>query len=291
MQLRANKHQLPNTIDKPVVKLLGAGDQAEIIQYEIGKGRHFFISPALNKKAYECYYIVKGKLTFNDICYTTNDYFDVITLDEDVKMTMLEDTVILLFSSRTGEYDSAYMRNEIIVTKLEAIQKKDHYTFEHCNRVKKICVAIGEALKLSVDDIMKLTFSAYFHDVGKINVDDSILNKPSKLTLDEYTTMKEHVLHSYNIIKTTSYDYLADIVILHHERLDGSGYPNGLTEIPLLGRILGIADSFDAMTTDRVYKKGKTVSVALAELQSLNHLYDPVLVDLLASLIRSGELL
>jgi len=276
-----------------LVKLLGQGDGTEIAQFEIAKDRMFFINPSLRLETYELYYIVKGKLQFGDTIFTTFDYIDVNHITESYGLKALEDTVFISFSSNTGEFDNTSKFNRVLEEKLEAIQQKDHYTYEHCIRVKSLAFEIGEHLKLSDTDIKHLVIAAYFHDVGKIKTPDSILNKAGSLTDHEYDEMKQHVQLSHDIVEEAIVSDVAAILVLHHERLDGSGYPKGLKgdDIPYLGKILAVLDSYDAMTTDRVYKKGKDTETAIKELYSLSHQYDISIVKALDEIIHKKKFL
>jgi len=138
---------------------------------------------------------------------------------------------------------------------------------------------------------MNILLAANFHDIGKISITDEILNKPDKLTLDEFNIMKSHVNNSYDILSESISPQVIEILMQHHERLDGSGYPNGLkgNQISLSGRILAIADSFDAMTTDRVYKLGKTADLAIEELPNLSNLYDQSIVEVLKLILKENN--
>lgn len=282
------KSSTQTTNFKPLVNLLGVGDGTEIIQYELGQNSMFFINPSLHPETYEFYYIVTGQIEFQDNIYNQYDYFDVKHTTENYGLKALEDTVLLFISSSTGEYETANNFNEILTEQLELIQVKDHYTYEHCRRVKRLVIEIGQFMNLKDSDLKTLTLAAYCHDVGKIKISNGILNKPEKLTFEEYTTMKQHVTHSFDLVKDSIDKEVADLLILHHERLDGSGYPKGLKdeEIPLLGRILAVVDSYDAMTTDRVYKQGKDTEIALKELYELSHQYDIEIVKILDEILR-----
>ena len=269
----------------PIVKLLGSEDNIEITRYELGINSMFFVNPSIQMGTYEFYYIASGSIIYNNKEYSTHVFFEAYNIDEPFKIKALEDTVLLFISSRSGEFSNADEFNENLVNQLESIQNKDHYTFEHCRRVKRYVHDIGEYLELADGDIKNLVIAAYFHDVGKIMIPDTILNKPDKLTSVEFDLMKTHVTHSEKIIKEVLGAEISDILVLHHERLDGSGYPKGKKNIPLLGRILAVVDSFDAMTTDRIYKKGKSPEEAISELLLLNHQYDQKIVKVLEKLI------
>ena len=132
------------------------------------------------------------------------------------------------------------------------------------------------------------------HDIGKIGISETILNKPARLTSEEYEIIKTHVENSVGIIRhLPSLDYVIPAVISHHERYDGKGYPRGIAgeSIPLMGRILCVADSFDAMISRRNYKKAMPLEEALAVLErERGKQFDPRLVDVFIKMIREGKL-
>lgn len=139
-----------------------------------------------------------------------------------------------------------------------ALDSRDHMSGGHSRRVVAYAIAIADCLGVAKDKQRDLVFGGYLHDVGKIGVNDSLLLKDSKLSDIEWAEMKKHPLIGRNILQNV--DFLgeaADIVLYHHERYDGQGYPTGLAgeEIPLLARIFAVADAFDAMTADRPYRK------------------------------------
>ncbi len=149
----------------------------------------------------------------------------------------------------------------------QAVEAKDPYTLGHSDRVTQFAIAIGEDMGLSREDIAVLRYGATLHDVGKIGIDEAVLNKPGKLTTEEFLHMKEHPEIGENIVRGV--DFLQKIrpIIRHHqERYDGLGYPDGLKgdEIPLMVAIVTVADVFDALTSDRPYRKAKTTAEAVA---------------------------
>lgn len=155
-------------------------------------------------------------------------------------------------------------------TLAETIEKRDPYTGGHTRRVMNYCRTIGKALGLQDKDMERLELAAILHDIGKIGVSDSILLKNGKLTDDEFEVIKKHTIYGEEILNYIK--HLRNIipgVKQHHERYDGKGYPNGLkgNEIDVTARIIAIADSFDAMTTDRPYRKGLSQKVAFEELK------------------------
>ncbi|MDR7562144.1 MAG: HD-GYP domain-containing protein [Armatimonadota bacterium] len=154
----------------------------------------------------------------------------------------------------------------------EAVDARDPYTAQHSQRVAELCRAIARRLKLPDREINQLYAIARVHDVGKIAVRDTILLKPAPLTPEELREMREHVEAGARILGHISlYRDSLDILLQHHERLDGSGYPKGLRgeEIGLPARILAVADAYDAMTTQRPYRPAKSSEEAVRELYRL----------------------
>lgn len=159
-----------------------------------------------------------------------------------------------------------------ISTLAAAIDAKDPYTKGHSERVMRFSELIATELRLTEEDVEKLKIAALLHDVGKIGITDSILQKPGILTDDEYQVMKRHPQLGADIMKQIP--KLAEVIPgmrFHHESLDGSGYPMGLRgdQIPLPAKIIGVADTFDAMTTDRPYQKSFSMSEALARIRNM----------------------
>ena len=148
-----------------------------------------------------------------------------------------------------------------------AIEAKDSYTQGHIERVANLAVAVGQRLGLSGTDLTALKYGGFLHDIGKIGIELSILNKPGPLDEDEWNKVKEHPLTGYRIcqpMKSTLGKALT-IVRSHHEKLDGSGYPDGLTgdDIPLVARIMAVVDIYDALVTERPYAQALPKSKAL----------------------------
>lgn len=153
---------------------------------------------------------------------------------------------------------------------MNAIDARDMYTEGHSRRVAEISVEIARELKLSQWEIEKLHIAAMLHDVGKIGISDNILNKPGKLTEEEYNIIKEHPTIGVKILKKIKHiDYVHKIVEHHHERYDGKGYPHGLKgdEVDIQVYIVHLADTVDAMTSDRPYRKGMSKEVVKAEIE------------------------
>ncbi len=165
----------------------------------------------------------------------------------------------------------AYEEN--IYALVDMIEERDSYTAGHSKRVAHYCVLIAKEMGIDNDNLDLLRRAAMLHDIGKISTPDSILLKPSRLNKLEYDIIQEHVSSGYELLrKIDFYGELSEVMRHHHEHYDGSGYPNGLKneEIPLLSQIMSVADAFDAMTTNRIYKGRKELDEALEELQELS---------------------
>ncbi|HZI20645.1 MAG TPA: HD domain-containing phosphohydrolase [Pyrinomonadaceae bacterium] len=175
-----------------------------------------------------------------------------------------------------------------------AIDGKDPYTRGHSERVARFSLAIGERLGLPDEEMEKLRISALLHDVGKIGIDDNILKKPAALTEEEYEVMKQHPQKGFKIMSQipAMRDFLPGMY-MHHEMMNGQGYPQGLKgdEIPMQARIVSVADTFDAMTTDRPYQKGMALDVAVERIKTfVGTRYDERVVAALVEACESGQI-
>jgi putative nucleotidyltransferase with HDIG domain len=158
---------------------------------------------------------------------------------------------------------------EMVTALSEAIERRDPYTGGHVRRVVTYSVLLGQELGLSPDQLEELRLAAILHDIGKIAVPDQILRKPARLDPEEQQIMERHTLDGADMIgRMRSLKHLVPGIRSHHERIDGRGYPDRLTggELPLIPRIIGVADTFDAMTTDRPYRKALTATAAADEI-------------------------
>ena len=177
------------------------------------------------------------------------------------------------------------------------IDAKDGYTHRHSERVAALSRRIALEIGLSAGERQIVQLAGLLHDVGKIAVPDSILNKPGRLTADEFAEMKKHPLHGARIlaaIKSPTVTAVLPGVLHHHERWDGGGYPEGLREqqIPLIGRLLGVADFYDAVTSARPYRPAIPQAEAIAMMAdgAATH-FDPAIVEVVMRLHRRGDLL
>ena len=187
------------------------------------------------------------------------------------------------------QLEQAYM--ESIQTVRYTVEAKDTYTRGHSDRVSEYSVLIGKKIGLSEEDLKRLKIGGLFHDVGKIGIPDSILQKDGKLSDDEYSEIKNHPTIGAHILSTaTIFKDILPIVKYHHEKYDGTGYPERLKgeQIPYLARIAAIADTFDAMTSKRVYRNSLPLETVIQEFQRCKGTqFDPKLADVFLDILQN----
>ncbi len=193
-----------------------------------------------------------------------------------------------LVEQRTAELDRALSSLEdayraTLKALTAALETRDSETHGHSERVVSYSLRLGREYGLSSETMKALEFGSLLHDIGKIGVPDSILRKPGKLTDEEWVRMKEHPFHGQQILRGIEFlEGAARVVAQHHEKWDGSGYPSGLREeeIDICARIFSVADAFDAITSDRVYRRGKSYQEAAKELDDwAGRQFDPKVVE------------
>jgi len=209
-------------------------------------------------------------------------------------MSVANLSAIIITNAQLYEEQKALMMS-IARTLTAAIDARDPYTKGHSERVKQIALRMGKKIGLSEQEQTALEMSAFLHDIGKIGVSDNILLSQYKLTSEEYEKIKEHTSIGANIIaQIEPSHYVKDaclVALYHQEKFDGTGYPTGLKgkNIPLMARIVGIADAFDAMTSYRPYRKSMNIEKAVQELiRCKGTQFDPDLVEVLLALIEEG---
>ncbi len=282
------------TYHKARIERIYSNQSFQIGRYSLKKDTPLMISPLEKDEIAKSYVVLDGKcidlksrkiLTSGDIIIVDNE-------EEYGAFHMLEDTVILVHYQSPETVNTFQRSADGMIQMLSELQAKDQYTKEHSERVYHMALKVGLARGYHSIRMYNFTKAIIFHDIGKCFVRNEILNKANSLNSVEYAEIKEHVHLGKEMIEGTFSSDIYDIVQQHHERMDGSGYPRGLSGDQILeeARILAICDSFDAMTTDRIYKKGKSSQQACDELRDLSGTqYDSALVELFIRLIIHNE--
>jgi putative two-component system response regulator len=191
---------------------------------------------------------------------------------------------------RVKHYTDELERAEAVISSLAlSVEAKDSYTEDHCNRLSEYSVVLGKRFDLPHEQLRALKLGGALHDVGKIGIPDAILHKNGKLTEDEFKIIQEHPVIGYNICKPLrSLRLVLPIIRHHHERFDGSGYPDGLKgeEIPITARILTVVDVYDALRTERPYKPAfeREKALAILDEETGRGWYDPQVIEKFAEL-------
>ena len=190
--------------------------------------------------------------------------------------------------------DQKSHHNAVLTSMMATLFERSFETEEHAERIGEICAIIAERLGLSHEEIDKLRLFAILHDIGKIGISDQILNKPAKLTEEEMAVMRTHPEIGYRIaMASPDFASIADLILTHQERWDGNGYPNHIAgeSIPLLSRILAVADAYDAMTKDRVYRKALTRETAIEEIRkNAGTQFDPKIANIFLEILSQTDL-
>ena len=225
--------------------------------------------------------------------YITKPFAPLIMQSRIARILELEDLrkhLEQLVEAKADEIQKIFIQS--ITTITYAVDAKDRYTKGHSVRVAQYCLAIAKKLAWSKQDCLNLYYTALMHDIGKIGIPDTILNKPVKLTDEEYRLIRNHTTMGANILRPiTMVPQICDGAKYHHERYDGKGYPCGLKgdDIPYVARIIGIADAYDAITSNRIYEKAQVTDYAVNELKKgRGTQFDPYLADVFLEIIQSG---
>jgi HD-GYP domain-containing protein (c-di-GMP phosphodiesterase class II) len=276
------------------LSLLASGDGTEVIHHRLTAGSNWVLGPEEGWNALECIFVLSGELLWKspngDITIKAGDSISASPIKKVSFFVARADTDFLYISSRPvfHHYSNTIQEmRELAVS----VEQKDGYTADHCQRIMSLSMMVGEIMELSSNQLYELNLASFLHDVGKVKVPESILGKPSSLTKKEWYIMKQHTVYGRQMLEETQLPYLlaaATIVEQHHERYNGSGYPHGLhkEDISIQAAIVAVVDSYDAMTTDRVYRKGRPKDEALIEIEKgCSILYHPEVVDAFRSIL------
>ena len=255
------------------IHLLFAKFGAELIQTSIKAGEKVTLVPPANKDdaATEMYFILKGSLRCDLLSKSfrlgPNDYLIADDLEEPT-ILYAETEVHFLYLTPQPFFHLISSEVQELRRLAVEVEQKDGYTANHCKRLQTLSYETGRLLKLPHNRLHYLDYGAYLHDVGKTDIPLEILNKPALLTPLEWDIIKKHPIFGREMVEQTFMKDAGPIIEQHHEKLDGSGYPYGLSgdEILIEAYIVAVADAYDAMTSNRPYRRAMSHDEAIAEL-------------------------
>lgn len=256
--------------DIPVVMVTAASDIGTAIESMHRGACDYILKPFNHEKLFE---------TIQHVLEQRRDILEARAFQNNLEQELHTRTDML----RWAVDDLQRSHNLMLLTLGDALDLRDSETEGHSKRVTAYCIALARALKMPPFEIKVLAQGALLHDVGKIAIPDAILRKPGKLSMEEQEIMRKHCEHAYEMLCRIPFlAEASEIVLSHHERFDGSGYPGGLrgSEIPLGARVFAVADTLDAITSDRPYRKARTFAAAREEILSGSGTdFDPEVVE------------
>lgn len=282
------------------VILLGQWDGLSNALYSLHKGENLWVQFNLDAEAevVETYTLLTGtvEIQYEGIRrnFQLGETIDASQYEKTISFHAETDAEILI-KTTVEIFEHGFFESQVLQEEADAIEKLDGYTYMHCNRIKNYSIEVWTELDMPKRFLQTLRWGAYFHDIGKLSVPLEILNKPGPFTAEEWEIMKAHTTEGAKMIRNHKVDMLrksAFIVEQHHERYDGKGYPYGLKgdEISLEASIVSVVDSFDAMTTDRAYKKALPIKDAIQELvEGRGTQFNPKAVDAFLSVLEKKK--
>lgn len=277
------------------LSLLAKRDDFEIIHQVIAKDKIFMIQA--EKDSFEFYYLLEGKIQEQSSAkvLTPGNFITVQgAVQEKYFKTLTECKLLMLSTVSVFNYLEEQFKELITLNK--KVESKDKHTSNHSNRLQKLSLKVGEVLELSSQQLFVLGFAAFLHDIGKIEINSDILTKPGRLTAEEWEEMKKHPALGRDIIlkylNEGFYRDVAEIVHQHHEKYNGTGYPQGLSgdEIMIEAQILTLVDAYDAMTNNRPYNHPRNKEKALAEIKRCkgSH-FSPQVVEAFLQVVQNQD--
>lgn len=269
------------------LSLISAGDGTEVIRHKLAKDTRWAMEYQDSWTACEMIIMLSGTMSMlteqGSILVCRGECISASPILQDTVFVALTDVEFMYISSQPVFHFYSHQPAEMMELAV-AVEIKDGYTAEHCARIARLSMLVSEYMGLSSNDMLRLNFGSFLHDIGKVKIPDYILKKPGKLTTEEWLVMRQHTDYGAVMLKGSQISVLqaaSDIVMYHHERWDGKGY-HGLSgeEIPVGACVVAVVDSYDAMTTDRVYQQRRTKDLALKEILSCRErMYRPDVVD------------
>jgi len=308
--MKLTREQIRDIKEKPSLHRLDIGHavstyigKAEKVAYglfSVRANRSYWVlyTPVEGTSVVELYTVVLGKLEVEyqgrSFVLHEGDILDASEYPELLSFYSELGTEILI-EMTASVFDRNFTDTEIVQREADAIEKVDGYTYHHCARIKDYSIELWKRLNQPIERVSMLRWGAYFHDIGKLAVPLGILNKIGKLTSHEWEIMKAHTTKGAEMLRNHEIEWIrnsAFIVEEHHERYDGKGYPNGLKgdEISLEAAIVSVVDSFDAMTTDRIYRKALSIDDAIQEIvRGRGTQFNPMVVDAFLKLLHEQK--
>lgn len=295
MKELANKKDFIETVQMKglTISLLASADSTEIIHHKLEPNTRWGLEPEEGWIALEYLFILTGelKLFTNDgfTIYKAGDSFYRSPVTEYYVFQSIGMTEFLYVTSQPVYHRYSQVSKDLANLAI-TIEQKDGYTSDHCSRISKLSMLVGEQLALDSQQLLRLNMASFFHDVGKVKIPLDILLKQGELTEEEWKIMRKHAIYGRKLLEETKLPLLknvGEIVEQHHERFDGKGYPYGITsdDIKIEASIISVVDSFDAMTTDRPYQKAKSKEEAISEIiRCRGTMYAPEVVDAFISI-------
>ena len=283
-----------------IATYIGTSENLAYGLFSVRPDRSFWVryTPIVGRHLVEVYTVVLGQLRVE---YENQTYLlsagDSIDASKHSELLSFysEDESEVLIEMTVDAYEKNFSDTEVVLRDAAAIEKVDGYTFQHCSRIKDYSIELWKKLEQPIERVTMLRWGAYFHDIGKLEVPIEILNKKDKLTQSEWEIMKAHTTKGAEMMRNHKISWLrnsAFIVEEHHERYDGKGYPFGLKgeEISLEAAIVSVVDSFDAMTTNRVYRKALSIDEAIREIvKGRGTQFHPDVVDAFLKILHDQQ--
>lgn len=264
------------------IRLLIAQQHMEVLEGRLAQGARLTLHPSVDHsgQSTEAYYLLEGSLRCDlpsaSVTVGPGDWLITDQLEEPTIFSAQTDVRFFCLSSRAMFHEVSDTLSELKRLAVE-VETKDGYTADHCERLQTLAYATGRELGLPHHRLYLLDYGAYLHDVGKVRVPVEILQKPAKLTPDEWRIINQHPTFGREMLEKTFMKSSGSIVEQHHERFDGSGYPFGLSRDDILieSYIVAVADTYDAMTTDRSYRRALPQAEACEEIRKYAGVHYP----------------
>lgn len=281
---------------KSAQELLATYRAVEVTRHVIPAGKPIYFDEASDWSGFEFIYILRGSLSLvqdeETVELQAGDYFYHAGLPERAFFRVESDTEVLMVSSPPSYHLIQHEVPEMLAL-ARSVEEKDEATEGHCHRLERLAFLTGERLGLSGQRLIDLSYGAYLHDIGKVKVPTEILGKTDALCDEEWAEMRQHPAYGEGMLREKDFLLAASTIVrAHHERYDGTGYPDGLRgeEIPIEARVIAVVDAYDAITSERPYQPALARKRALEELRlGAGTHFDPLVVRAFSSVLAEGD--